>query len=275
MDVRVGPIPRGKSCVETFIGDDRVDIHTYKPSTRPGNGILLLFHGKGRKADVMLNAARRIADRQGINLVAPHLPRENFPNWRYHRAGTFREGTILPRREWTMPLVTELADWSRQALNAPTVPVYMYGHSAGGQFLSRIAAYGTTETEAQRIVIANPSVHVSPSLDEPVPYGFGKGFKARRGERLLKAYLCQPITIYVGSEDTAEKHLVNNAAARRQGPHRLARAQNIYRTGRRLARERNWEFNWQIVIVENVGHSSREMLRAPGILTALGLTTEE
>ena len=271
MTARIGSVPRGQSFAEICVDGERLTVHTYKPDTKTENAILLLFHGKGRKADTMLESARWIADRTGINLAAPLLTQENFPNWRYHRAGTFRDGRLLPREDWTMPLVSGLVDWSREALNAPKARIYFYGHSAGGQFLSRVMAYGTKRFAARRIVIANPSIYVSPSLEEPVPYGFGGGFEAVRGEKMLKSYLRRPLTIYVGADDTAAKHLVKNAPAERQGAHRLARAQNVYKMGRRFARDRGWDFNWQFVIADGVGHSSQEMLSAPGVLDALGI----
>ena len=77
------------------------------------------------------------------------------------------------------------------------------------------------------------------------------------------------------SGDTGKKRLVSNEAARRQGKNRHERGLNAFNQGKTTAHQQNWQFNWQLVEVPNVGHSSKRMLAAPEALEAFGLRALE
>jgi hypothetical protein len=147
------------------------------------------------------------------------------------------------------------------------MPYSLIGHSAGGQFLSRIAAF--VPTEAQRIVIANPSNYVWPALDVHAPFGLGGVYAQGTGEAALRRYLELPITIYLGDEDTGEKNLNQSAEAITQGANRHERGLNVFKTARDVARQNGWMFNWRLVEAEGIGHSVREMLASPSAWRAL------
>ncbi len=265
----------GHDQFEVKLGNDVISVFTYRPQHCASPSLLLVFHGKGRKASKMRRRARPLADRACLAVIAPLFDEQTFPNWRYHRAGVFRKGRVQPRERWTGYKVDALVTWARHWLGDANARYFLFGHSAGGQFLSRVSAY-SPPADAERILIANPSVHVLPSLTEPVPYGFGKISNALNSEPDLQGYLDLPITLYVGSDDTGRKNLVSNEAAMRQGVNRFERAQFVYEMARDLARSRDWPFSWRLVIAGGVGHSSRGMLQAAEIEHALGLslTTE-
>ena len=70
----------------------------------------------------------------------------------------------------------------------------------------------------------------------------------------------KPITVYyyiIGKLDTAD---VGGGISKLQGEHRLARGRNFYKTGKRVARKKHWDFNWEKVEVKNVGHSGWGMV---------------
>ena len=172
--------------------------------------------------------------------------------------------------EWTVSLVEDLVKWALEREGAKK-HVYLFGHSAGGQFLSRVAAYAPPPG-VRRFVVANPSSHVWPSLDEPIPYGF-EGFPGwfPPPTQTLKQYLSLPVTIYLGSKDTRKRSLSRRAGAVRQGKNRLERGMNAFKAARALALEKGWEFNWKLVFAYGVGHSARRMLRAFEARDAFGL----
>ncbi|MGI9408028.1 MAG: hypothetical protein ACR2O4_16750 [Hyphomicrobiaceae bacterium] len=199
-----------------LIGTLPIVVYTYRPQTCDQPQLLFVFAGYHRDADKYRNKAIPVANRACLLVAAPLLDRERFPNWRYHRAGVTRGGRVQPREEWTGPLLAALIDWGRTWARKPNVPYVLFGHSAGGQFLSRIAAFAPP-TDPHRIVIANPSVHVAPLLDAKAPYGFGGVFNERERRARLQAYLKLPLTIYLGTADNGSKRLVQSAAANRQG----------------------------------------------------------
>lgn len=261
----------GDARFEVQAQDKSITVFTYRPPHCTDPAILFVFHGKGRKASKMRKRARPLADQACFAVFAPLFDKENFPNWRYHRAGVVKKKRLQPKHEWTALVVEDLIHWARSWLGNVEAPFYLFGHSAGGQFLSRISAYSPL-IGASRIIVANPSVHVWPSLGENVPYGFGGVFGRHEAVERLEAYLSLPLTIYIGEEDTGEKNLVKKKPAMRQGTHRFERALNAFRAGKELTDNMGWTFNWRLVIAPGIGHSSGKMLKTPEMIDALGIT---
>ncbi|MCA8881315.1 MAG: alpha/beta fold hydrolase [Rhodobacteraceae bacterium] len=248
--------------------DASLTVYTYWPECHDP-GLLLVFHGTSRTAARYRDYARPLADRACLVVIAPLFDKDRFPNWAYHRGGIVRGGSIRTPDQWTTRLVAELVAWARQTVGRPDAPYYLFGHSAGGQFLSRVAAY-SPPPEASRIVIANPSTYVLASATEPVPYGFG-GLSERDPDAALRAYLALPITIYLGADDTGDKNLTDNGPARRQGANRLERGRATFAAARQLADRNGWTFGWEIVEAPGIGHSARGMLQSDQAGAAFGL----
>jgi pimeloyl-ACP methyl ester carboxylesterase len=163
---------------------------------------LILFAGYDRDADKYRDRAIPLARRACLLLFAPHLDRERFPNWRYQQAGVYRDDRVQPESAWTEPVLRDLIAWARKWAGRPDTPTILFGHSAGAQFLSRAVAYFPPE-DVYRIVIANPSAHVMPSLEEAAPYGFDGIFERDQRAERLRAYLRQRITIFLGKRTPA------------------------------------------------------------------------
>ena len=249
-----------------------VVVYTYRPEGCAEPKLLILFAGYDRDADKYRDRAIPLAKRACLLLFAPLLDRERFPNWRYQRAGVYRGARVQPESAWTQPVLRDLIAWARRWAGRSDIPTVLFGHSAGAQFLSRAAAYFPPE-DVYRIVIANPSAHVMPSLEEAVPYGFDGIFERDQRAERLRAYLRQRITIFLGQEDTGSHLLVDDEEARRQGANRYERGKKVFATARAAASQRGWLFNWRLIEVPGVGHSSRDMLNSPQAFDALGLET--
>jgi hypothetical protein len=198
-------------------------------------------------------------------VVAPLFDQERFPAWRYQAGGIVDHGVVQPSNAWTGNVVLGIVDWVRRT-EGRNLDYYLLGHSAGGQFLSRVAAF--VPTEAKRIVIANPSTYVFPSLTM-APYGFGGVYSANDSVAELRRYLALPLTIFLGREDTGDAERNDSPPAVAQGETRYDRGRNAYRAGRDLARSRGWAFNWRLVELPGVGHSARKMFAAREAVAAL------
>lgn len=251
---------------------ENITIYTYRPSGCAEPALLFVFHGNGRTASNYRDYARPLADRACLLVFAPLFDRDRFPNWSYHRGGIEDSGDIRPRVSWTVVAVRQLAEWARRRQGRPDAPYYLFGHSAGGQFLSRVAAF-EPPSDAQRIVIANPSTHVTASLLEQAPHGFGGVFEEAEAETQLRAYLDLPITIYLGENDTSDEDLHDSKPARRQGEHRLDRGVKVFRVAQSTAAENGWAFGWKLVIAPGTGHSAEDMLETRAVLEAFGFPT--
>jgi pimeloyl-ACP methyl ester carboxylesterase len=214
-----------------------------------------------------------IANMACLTIFAPHFDKKRFPNWRYHRAGVLRSGEIQPQDRWTGPILHDLLNQLRSKVDNTTSLLYLFGHSAGGQFLSRISAYSPPESISS-IIIANPSMYVLPDLNYSAPIGFAGLFSEFESRQKLKSYLALPITIYLGKNDTKEKYLVKSQEAMNQGRTRLERGRYVYQQAKKVAQTKNWPFNWRLIEVPGVGHSSKGMLQAHEFTSALRLARE-
>jgi hypothetical protein len=245
-------------------------VFTYRPSCSRPN-ILFAFHGTNRNADVYRDNAKRIADQQCLVVIAPRFEQIRFTNAEYQRGGIVDDRNRLQdRSNWTTRFVRHMIPWARQQVGG-SPQVYLYGHSAGAQFLSRVAAFERIPGIA-RYVVANPSTHVLPSLTEAVPYGFDLLGSNTVKRAALREYLALPLTIYLGEldNDPNAADLSTNAAAMRQGAHRFERGQTTFAMGRRIARDNGWTFNWRLSVAPGVAHSNSGMLRSSAAKQAFG-----
>src|SRR3954454_5618168 len=125
------------------------------------------------------------------------------------------------------------------------MPYYLIGHSAGGQFLVRLAAF--VPTEARRIVAANPGSDLFPIRELPYPYGLGGLPDELGGDDLVREYLGRPLTLYLGIQDNVrDEDLDTSNNADRQGQTRLERGRNAYARAADLARRKGWDFRWRV-----------------------------
>ncbi|MDZ4843607.1 MAG: hypothetical protein SH859_15885 [Hyphomicrobium aestuarii] len=265
--VRAGKAGQGIELA--LIGTETIEVHTYRPRGCSGGGLMFIFPGYERNAHGYMRRARRIAREECLTIFAPEMDQDRFPRSRYQRAGVSRAGRASLDETCMGLFLRRLLDWARRLEQRPDAPYVLFGHSAGAQLLSRVAAYCPMQSPA-RIILANPSSYVAPSLIEPAPYGFGGILDVREREERLRACLAQPITIYLGDADLGDFRLDETANANRQGPTRFARGQATYQAGRDMAVARGWAFNWRLVVAKGIGHSSKGMLRAAEMSAAIG-----
>jgi poly(3-hydroxybutyrate) depolymerase len=262
-------VPDGSDKLTVRLGDRSLPVFTYKPAGCKGP-LVLVFHGTNRNAEEYRDWAKVIADRTGALVAAPLFDKGDFPVDAYQMGGLKRKGAVQPQANWTWSLIPKLADELRKREGRPDMPYYLIGHSAGGQFLIRLA--GFVKTDATRIVVSNPGTLLFPTEAEPFPYGFGELPKELGGEAALKRYLAQPITLYLGTADTVQdKNFPKGPLAAKQGDSRYERGKNAFKAAEKLAKDKNWPLNWKVVEADGVGHVAAEMFKNDRCLEALGL----
>ena len=247
--------PLGKQTQTVNFDGTSLEVFTYRPSGEI-HGVLLAFHGSGRNADGMRDNAIQVANQKGYYVVAPLFDEDRFDGDLYQMGGVVDNGKLIANRDdWTVSKVDEIAEWANARVGTDAADdTVLFGHSAGGQFVSRVAAFGQDST-FDKMIVANPSTHVWPSLTEKVAYGFGGYFSTAESEAFLKDYLADPVSIYLGSKDNDPNHpeLATNSAAMRQGDDRLERGMNAYNAAKEMAASKGWAFNWELVIAD--GHA--------------------
>ena len=233
-----------------------LELFTYRPnnSSCPRPNLLISLHGMSRTADNYRRYAIPIADKDCFIVVAPLFDKARFPGDDYGRDNMEKGGKILPPQQWTGRYIPLIVNWVRSVDNWP-ITFSVIGHSAGGQFASRLAAFHPTA--ARRIVVANPSSHVFPDVDVKAPYGFGGVYPRNEWDEQLRRYLAAPVTILLGQNDTGSTDLDVSAEGKAQGANRLDRGRNVFAKGQALAQKKGWTFNWRRVEVPGVGHSGK------------------
>jgi poly(3-hydroxybutyrate) depolymerase len=258
------PIPVGAGERTVKVGDRSLTVFTYRPKGTADGPLLLVFHGTDRNASEYRDRAVKLADKLGAAVAAPLFGKAEFPVARYQLGGLMADGRPRPRDQWTWSLVPELAD----ALRRPGQPYSLIGHSAGGQFLCRLA--GFVDTAADRVVAANPGTLLFPSAEFPFPYGFGELPAELGGEAALRRYLAQPLTLYLGTGDTVQdENFPKGKWPDKQGDSRYARGKAAFAAGQKLAADKGWPFRWRLVEAPGVGHDSTKMFDHPNCLAAL------
>jgi poly(3-hydroxybutyrate) depolymerase len=244
-----------------------LDVFTYRPADYAGGPLLIVMHGLGRNADGYRDYAVPLADRFGLFIAAPLFDTNRFPTEAYQRGNVLVKGQVQPKSTWTYSRVADLARELRQRDGRAGQPWYLIGHSAGGQFLMRLAAF--LPGDATRIVAANPGSLLFPTRDLPFPYGFGGLPEELGGDAAIRRYLAAPLTLLLGTADIEKKDLDLTATAMKQGATRLERGRNCFALAREVARKNGWPFNWRLVEVPGVGHSGEKMFAAPQAAGAL------
>jgi pimeloyl-ACP methyl ester carboxylesterase len=269
--LRAAPLPAGAGVQDIPTTGGVIKVFTYKPSLYKDGPLVLVFHGASRNAEDYRNFAIAVAERFKVLVAAPLLDRERFPPDAYIRGNLLdKDGALRPREAWSFALVPQLLAALRAGEGKPELPYYLIGHSAGGQFLARFAAF--YPHEARRIVAANPGSHLFPRTDWKFGYGFGALPAELGDEAALRRYLAAPLTLYLGTGDiqTDSANLDKSPEALRQGPHRYARGRACFEFAQKLAAERGWTFNWRKVETPGIAHDGGGMFAAPEMAEALG-----
>jgi dienelactone hydrolase len=267
--MRAQPLPKGPGKIECPNGAEPIIAFTYKPPTYRDGPLLVVFHGVQRNAEDYRNFAITMAERFGAIVVAPLFDSERFPSQRYQRGGIMnKEGAAVPSDQWTYAIVPGIVAHVRALEQQPELPYYLIGHSAGGQFLVRLA--GFLPGQARRIVAANPGSDLFPTRDQPFGYGFGGLPDELSNDEVLRRYLAAPLTLYLGTDDIYPRPSFDDSPpAMKQGPHRLARGRACFEFAQNLARARGWTFNWRKVETPGIGHDAAFMFAAKEVEDAL------
>jgi poly(3-hydroxybutyrate) depolymerase len=244
-----------------------IRVHVYQPARlRPTAPVLIVLHGVRRNAEEYLDAWIPHADRYGVLLVVPHFSGSRYRDSRVYQAGNVLDGRGRPRerREWVFGEIERIFDRVREAAGNRSQRYFLYGHSAGAQFVHRMVML-MPEARFAAALAANAGSYTMSDFEVPYPFGL-RG--APVDSKKLRAAFGRPLVLLLGEDDDDPRapHLPDAAAARRQGPHRLARGRAFFARAEAVARELDARFAWRLETVPGVGHDQRRMARAASAL---------
>ena len=134
---------------------------------------------------------------------------------------------------------------------------YIFGHSAGSQFVHRMLLF-SSEMHAALAIAANAGSYTMPTVAIDYP-------DALQGspidDQKLVERLNRPLVVLLGSEDTDpdDSSLPRRTGAMAQGPHRVARGELFFRTAQQQTERLQQRFRWTLQPVPRVGHHNSRM----------------
>ena len=250
-------------------------VHVFRPSrfnARTGR-IWFVMHGTGRDATRYLQQAEPLAERYQVLALALEFSRKDYPSGDAYTLGVVSEARADARAaaegRWrsspTMPYAEIEQTFSavRTALQNEQPGYFIFGHSAGAQFVHRLLTFA----QCPRVlgaVAANAGWYTLPTTDErlpPFPYSLRGTPREFHDPRPL---LAAPLTILLGTKDTRtseeDPHLRASAGANAQGRNRLERGRSYYRHGLHAARHANVRLGWKLQLAEGAGHEVAEVI---------------
>ncbi|WP_052572795.1 alpha/beta hydrolase [Haloferula sp. BvORR071] len=241
---------------ECVHADRPIQVYGYRPSDYQGGLLLVLFHGASRNAKSYRDGGRVLARKLGMLLLVPEFDRARFDVAAYQEGGVMKDGKVQARDQWTFAYLHPLLQQVFQR-EGKKLPYYLVGHSAGAQFLGRMAAL--YPNEAQRMILVNPGSLMFPDRAQKYPYGFGGLPEEMASDAAIQRYLAAPLTLYLGTGDVGLKNLSTGEKAMKQGTTRIERGRNCLEAGKQLAASKQWKFSWRRVEAEGLDHPSLPM----------------
>jgi hypothetical protein len=240
----------------------RVFCHIPVDWTEDGS-VVVVMHGMERNAASYVHACIRAVGNTSSSLaiICPEFSIHEFPTRREYNWGNVlsQQGIELPVEEWSLTTIENIYDaFCGVVGRSPALGYYLYGHSAGAQFVHRFVAL-VTRSRVIRAFACNAGVWTFPTLGWRYPFGM-----LGLSDGHIRAFLKAPLVVLLGENDTdpAHKHLDTAPPAMLQGSNRLQRGLAFFSTGRAVARHMGIPFGWAIRIVPGVAHTHYDMFRA-------------
>jgi gamma-glutamyltranspeptidase/glutathione hydrolase len=243
------------------------------PNAASNAPVVFVMHGVRRDADRYLYEWQDLAQEHGLIVAVPEFSSDYFKGARgYNFGNVFDENNQLnPRSIWAYSAIEPLFDALRAAESLSTKGYWLFGHSAGAQFVHRQVMLGGGPRMISAIS-ANAGSYMVPSSQFRWPFGLDTTPIANPGQLFER-----PMLLLLGEADNDPEHpsLPRQAEALAQGPHRFARGINFFDIARKAASETAQPFAWRCRTVPGIAHDNAGMARAAVQVIMSGLPTKE
>ncbi|WP_409311127.1 hypothetical protein [Pectobacterium sp. B1J-3] len=166
---------------------------------------------------------------------------------------------VNPPEDWAFTVIDAIFESLRQSKITEQPRYYLFGNSAGCQFVHRMLTFVPT-AKVKAAICAAAGWWTLPDDETTWPYGFANAPVVLKTTE-LERYFAMPLLITVGQRDNDPYHplLRRSYEAMAQGNNRLQRAENYFLTGKQKASRYKFPFNWQFTTVPDVAHSGSKM----------------
>ena len=241
--------------------DKPVSVWYYKPAGLNATAkVMFVMHGVDRNGEQYRDHWKRHAEKYKFMLVAPEFPEKYFSTNEYQ----FGNVSDSDKKRWTFWVVEHLFDVIRQRESLEAEKYYLYGHSAGAQFVHRLMIF-MPSPRVEVAFSANAGTYTMPvypsERETPFPMSLDKKLI---NETQLAAVFARRLVVMVGENDVEESggHVPRSSRALEQGKNRFDRGQNFFRVAQSHAARLGVPLNWEMVTVQGIGHSDTGMSKA-------------
>lgn len=239
---------------------DHAWIRTYivlPASLNRNSGMLFVMHGAGRDAIPYCEPWVQWAPASNYILVCPLFDNRRWPgDAGYNLGALFRnkaETQVNSEEAWSFSVVEKMQARLRTQFDLASPRFDMWGHSAGGQFVSRFLLFRPT-APVRLALAANPGWYLMPNETAEFPCGPVHPQLAITRQDMLH-WTGRTMVIFRGTEDLLKADLDVRGCMATQGDHRFARAKTFYDA----AKVFDPDNNWQLIDVPGIGHDQRGM----------------
>ncbi len=266
-----------------------IKVFYHKPKNYSSDSkILLVIPGAGRNGDSYRDAWIEESENYSVLILSLMYPEKSYDFGDYHLCGIMydldlkngltyiKDSNIaeLDEDKFTFKTNTNPNDWifndfdrvfdlAVKHLNSSQTTYDIFGHSAGGQILHRMAIFNV-QSKANHIISANSGFYTLPSFDFKLPFGVQE---APFEEKNFSSIFEKKLILMVGELDNENEKggtLLHSVSVNKQGMHRLSRGSFFYNTSKAKAESLKTNFNWKLEIVPDTGHDHRKMGDAAG-----------
>ncbi len=279
----------GVFLIEGLNGEEEKSLKVYyhKPlNFSDTSNILLVIPGAGRNGDEYRDSWKENSEKYNVLILSPTFEEEKYPFEDYHLCGVIQELNIeqaieyikgtnqvklndetfsfqinLDKDKWIFNHFDKIFNSVVKSENSKQTSYDIFGHSAGGQILHRMALLHQ-KSKTNKILVANSGFYTLPDFDTELPFGIN-GLNLSSKE-LIKSF-SKNLTVIVGELDNANETngtILRSSIVDKQGTHRLARAKYFFNFCKSKAEQLNTDFNWNLEIVPQVGHNHALMANA-------------
>ncbi len=229
-------------------------VYYYKPkrftADRP---IVFLMHGAYRKVKHIPMEAASVLEKYNILLILPEYSEQLFPKIVAYQYGNVR---TKPKDLWTYYVNDRIFELVKRLTGNQQKKYYIWGNSAGAQFVHRQLIVGAYEF-IEKAIASNAGVYTMPTRGTDLyPYSL-KGLGLTDEE--LKRIFSLSFLILLGEEDVVQDdYFLKTKAAMRQGDNRLQRGKKFYSTAEKEAQRLNIKLQWQLITIPGCGHNPND-----------------
>ena len=256
----------------------------YKPSQfNKKSKILIVIPGAGRNADSYRDAWIEHSEKFSVLVLSVMYSEFDYKFDDYHLCGliensnsneVFQKTTnsnlaTLDEENYEFDVIKDQKNWIFDDFDRIFQSVIenietdqslydLFGHSAGGQILHRMALF-SSKSMANRIIAANSGFYTLPDPKENFPFGINN---FEFDDQYLKTSFQKRLFVMVGELDNQDEKrgtLLRSVSADAQGHHRLERGKYFYNFSKEKAESLDMDFNWKFYSIPNVGHNHKKM----------------